>query len=61
MAVEDDPMELNPLENAHPAQPLFVPPSYEQCVAVVVGRRADCVASPLAVAALFDWDDEDDD
>ena len=51
-------MELNPLES----RPVFVhvPPSYEQCVAAPVGPRADFVASPLAMAALFEWDEEDD-
>ena len=51
-------MELNPLESCPVSRP--VPPSYAQCVAAVVERRADYVASPLAVAALFCWDDEDD-
>lgn len=39
---------------------LPIPPSYEQCVARAADPRAVYVASPLAVAALFDWDDEDD-
>jgi hypothetical protein len=64
MAQEDDSMELKPLEHDDSSLPVslpVLPPSYEQCVAAVVGPRADYVASPLAVAALFDWDEEDDD
>lgn len=37
-----------------------VPPSYEQCVAKPSQARAEYVVSPLAMAELFDWDDEDD-
>jgi hypothetical protein len=58
MTVEDDSMELNPLEHCQVALP--VPPSYGQCAAAVVSPRVDCVVSPLAVAALFNWDEEDD-
>jgi hypothetical protein len=43
-----------------PPLSLPVPPSYEQCTAGAVDPRADYVASPLAMAALFAWDDEDD-
>jgi len=43
-----------------PPSPLPIPPSYEQCTAKPVAPRADYIASPLAVSALFDWDDEDD-
>jgi hypothetical protein len=52
-------MDLNPQES----RPVFVhvPPSYEQCAAAPVGSRAEFVASPLAMAALFGWDDEVDD
>jgi hypothetical protein len=44
---------------------LPVPPSYEQCGASALsphmnGPRADYVASPLALAALFAWDEDDD-
>jgi len=58
MAVEDASMELNPLES----RPVFVhvPLSYEQCVAAPVCPRADFVASPLAMAALFGLDEEDE-
>jgi hypothetical protein len=52
-------MALNPQEYCPVSVP--APPSYEQCVAAVVSPRADYVASPLAVAALFDWEEEDDD
>jgi hypothetical protein len=38
---------------------LPIPPSYEQC-ARAADPRAVYVASPLAVAALFEWDEEDD-
>jgi hypothetical protein len=58
MALEDDSMDLKPLESRHVF--LHVPPSYEQCVTTVVCPRSDYVASPLAVAALFGWDEEDD-
>jgi hypothetical protein len=46
---------------------LPVPPSYEQCyeqcVSKPVGRHVDYdyVASPMALAALFDWDEDEDD
>jgi hypothetical protein len=59
MAVEDDSMDLKPLESRHVF--VRVPPSYEQCVAESLCPRADYLASPFAVAALADWDDEDDD
>jgi hypothetical protein len=36
------------------------PPSYEQCVAAPTGTRADYVATPLAMAALLTWEDDDD-
>jgi len=51
-------MELNSPESRHVF--VHVPPSYEQRAAEVVCPRADYVASPLAVAALFGWDEEDD-
>jgi hypothetical protein len=35
-------------------------PSHEPRIAESIGPQADYVASPLAMAALFDWDDEDD-
>lgn len=38
----------------------FVPPSYEQCVAAPTGMRSEYVATPLAMAALFTWDEDDD-
>jgi len=37
-----------------------VPPSFEQCAAAGASSRADYVISPLAMGALFDWDDEED-
>jgi hypothetical protein len=37
-----------------------IPPSYEQCVATVANPKADYVISPLAMAALFAWDEDDD-
>lgn len=42
---------------------LPVPPSYEQCVSTPVGRQVDYdyIASPVALAALFDWDEDEDD
>lgn len=52
-------MDLKPLESRHVF--VRVPPSYEQCVAESLCPRADYLASPFAVAALADWDDEDDD
>ena len=51
-------MELDPLEYRPVSVP--APPSYELCTTAVVRPRADYVASPLAVAALFGWDEEDD-
>jgi hypothetical protein len=58
MEQEEDSMELNPLEYCPVS--VRVPPSYEQCASAVVSPRTDYVASPLAVAALFGWDEEDD-
>ncbi len=37
-----------------------VPPGYEQCVAKSIGPRADYVISPLAMAVLFDWEEDED-
>jgi hypothetical protein len=37
-----------------------VPPSYEQCADAATSPRADYVIPPLAMGALFDWDDEED-
>ena len=51
-------MDMDPMEYDHRTAP--VPPSYEQCVGSSFGLQADYVASPLEVAALFDWDEEDD-
>ncbi len=51
-------MDLEPMEFGGAVLP--VPPSYEQCVAKAVGPRADyVVVSPRAMAALFDWDDDE--
>lgn len=47
------------LEAEESERSLPIPPSYEQCVVDVSGTRADFVASPLAMAALFDWEDDD--
>jgi hypothetical protein len=58
MALEDDSMEPNSPEYRHVF--VRVPPSYEECASTAVCPRADYVASPLAVAALFGWDEEDD-
>jgi len=52
-------MEIDPLQ-FDPAS-LPVPPSYQQCAALASGPRADCVISPLLVAALIDWLEEEDD
>lgn len=51
-------MEPNPLES----RPVLVrvPPGYGQFDAAPDCPRADYVASPLAMAALFQWDEEDD-
>jgi len=55
--LKENSMDLDPLcyGPLHPP----VPPSYEQCVATAVSPKADYVVSPLAMAAMFDWDDED--
>jgi hypothetical protein len=39
----------------------LVPPSYEQCAAAPAAIRADYVVSPLDMASLLAWDEEDDD
>jgi len=49
-------MDTGPMKHDHASA--SVPPGYEQCVAGSIGPRADDVISPLAMAALFDWDDE---
>lgn len=52
-------MSPEPIERDQYSLP--VPPGYEQCAAPSsTSPRADYVASPLAVAALFDWDDDED-
>ncbi len=56
MSQEDDFVETRRLKHDDLSRP--VPPSYEQCVAESIGPRADYVISPLLMAALFDWDDE---
>jgi hypothetical protein len=40
---------------------LPVPPSYEECVAQPSEPRADYVIQPLAMGALFAWEDEEED
>lgn len=52
LGMDPEPVEIGPIL-------LAVPPSYEQSVATAVGWRADYVVSPLEMAALFDWDDEE--
>jgi hypothetical protein len=52
-------MSPEPIEYSY--APLLVPPSYEQSVAEPIGLRADYVVSPLAMAELFAWDEEEDD
>ncbi len=51
-------MSVEPVEFGPTFLP--VPPSYEQCVAGAVGPKADYVVSPLEMAVLFDWDEDDD-
>jgi hypothetical protein len=58
MAQEDDFVEISRLKLDDLSA--SVPPGYEECVAESIGPRADYVISPLGVAALFDWDDEQD-
>jgi hypothetical protein len=55
---EETTVNADPLnyDDAYPP----VPPSYEQCVAPATGPQADYVVSPLAMAALFDWDEDDE-
>jgi hypothetical protein len=55
---EENFMDLDPLCYGPPHPP--VPPGYDQCAATPVTPKADYVVSPLAMAALFDWDDEDE-
>jgi hypothetical protein len=50
-------MELELYNLTHPPPP----PSYEQCVAPKrVPRAADYTVTPLAMAALLAWDDDED-
>jgi len=50
--------------NTEPAIPglriLPVPPSYEECVAKPSEPRADYVIPPLAMAALFAWEEDEE-
>ena len=50
---------MNPVPIEYDPSLLPIPPSYEECVATPKEAKADYVVSPLAMAALFDWDDED--
>lgn len=52
-------MSPEPIE--YPYTSLLVPPSYEQSVAEPISLKADYVVSPLAMAELFAWDEEQDD
>jgi hypothetical protein len=40
--------------------PPVPPPSYEQCTAKPAAPHAAYILSPLAMATLFDWDDDED-
>jgi hypothetical protein len=44
----------------HEAWPPAIPPSHEQCVEPPGGTRADYVISPLAMATLLVWEEDDD-
>jgi hypothetical protein len=57
MSQKDDSMDIDIV--GHEGFPP-IPPSYDQCVAAVAEPKADYVISPLAMAALFDWDDDED-
>ena len=50
--------------NTEPSIPglriLPVPPSYEECVAKPSEPRADYVIPPLAMAALFAWEEDEE-
>ncbi len=50
-------MSVEPVEFEPTLLP--IPPSYEQCVANAVGPRADLVVSPLEMALLFDWEEDE--
>jgi hypothetical protein len=56
MSQKDDSMDIEPM---HYRSVSPIPPSYDQCSATVAEPKADYVISPLAMAALFDWDDDD--
>jgi hypothetical protein len=58
MELEKILMSPDPME--YERRPLAVSPSYEQCVAAPTGPRADYVVTPLAMAALLTWEEEDD-
>ncbi len=53
-------MDADPIEKDFDRWTPPIPPSYEQCVAAPVAMKADYVVSPLEMAPLLDWDDEDD-
>jgi hypothetical protein len=55
-------MSSNAIVYDRSPSPLPVPPSYEECVAAEPVRHAkyDLVVSPLELALLFDWDEEDE-
>lgn len=53
-------MSTEPIKFASEPSSAVAPPSYEQCVAQAISPQANYVASPLAMAMLFAWDDEDE-
>jgi hypothetical protein len=57
MSQKDDSMDIEP---THYRSVPPIPPSYDQCVATVADPKADYVISPLAMAALFAWDEDDE-
>ena len=53
---------MSPEPSKFESEPSSLPvtqPSYEQCVAQAMSPKADYVISPLAMAKLFAWDDND--
>ena len=48
--------DVTNIEYGYPA----MPPSYEECLPKAAEPKADHVASPLAMAAMLVWEEEED-
>ena len=51
---------MSPYPMMDDALPSHAPPSFEECVDSRISPQADFVISPLALAELFAWDEEEE-